>query len=174
MSAAEILLGTHVEIIVMHMVEDGIDTCYARNTDRPRCQTWVLVGIIRALDRQEVVVDTLEVESLPGIVNGRIGLQWHSLWIFGIAKHQTVVIHAGEKIPVDGVVTQAESFMTPDAAYVDEAMISGEPTPAMKKAGDNVLAGTIPSQGKLRMSQADWREHRPGTHHPHGSGGAGQ
>ena len=52
---------------------------------------------------------------------------------------------------MDGVVIQAVSFMTADAAYVDEAMISGEPTPAMKKAGDNVLAGTIPSQGKLRM-----------------------
>ena len=62
-----------------------------------------------------------------------------------------IEVRAGEKIPVDGVVTQAECFMTADAAYVDEAMISGEPTPAMKKAGDNVLAGTIPSQGKLRM-----------------------
>ncbi|MEE0993597.1 MAG: HAD-IC family P-type ATPase, partial [Prevotella sp.] len=62
-----------------------------------------------------------------------------------------IEVRAGEKIPVDGVVTQAKSFMTADAAYVDEAMISGEPTPAMKKAGDNVLAGTIPSQGKLRM-----------------------
>ena len=62
-----------------------------------------------------------------------------------------IEVRAGEKIPVDGVVTQAESFMTADAAYVDEAMISGEPTPAMKKVGDNVLAGTIPSQGKLRM-----------------------
>ena len=62
-----------------------------------------------------------------------------------------IEVRAGEKIPVDGVVTQAESFMTADAAYVDEAMISGEPTPAMKKAGDSVLAGTIPSQGKLRM-----------------------
>lgn len=62
-----------------------------------------------------------------------------------------IEVRAGEKIPVDGVLTQAESFMTADAAYVDEAMISGEPTPAMKKAGDNVLAGTIPSQGKLRM-----------------------
>ena len=62
-----------------------------------------------------------------------------------------IEVRSGEKIPVDGVVTQAESFMAADAAYVDEAMISGEPTPAMKKAGDNVLAGTIPSQGKLRM-----------------------
>lgn len=62
-----------------------------------------------------------------------------------------IEVRAGEKIPVDGVVTKAESFMTADAVYVDEAMISGEPTPAMKKVGDKVLAGTIPSQGKLRM-----------------------
>ena len=71
--------------------------------------------------------------------------------IFTIQPGDMIEVRAGEKIPVDGVVTQAESFMTADAAYVDEAMISGEPTPAMKKAGDNVLAGTIPSQGKLRM-----------------------
>ena len=60
-------------------------------------------------------------------------------------------VKAGEKIPVDGIVTHAESFMTPDAAYVDEAMISGEPTPAVKRAGDKVLAGTIPGQGLLRV-----------------------
>ena len=41
-------------------------------------------------------------------------------------------VRAGEKIPVDGSVTWAESFMTADAAYVDESMITGEPTPVMK------------------------------------------
>ena len=60
-------------------------------------------------------------------------------------------MRAGEKIPVDGTVTQAESFMTPDASYVDEAMISGEPAPVAKRTGDRVLAGTIPNQGRLRM-----------------------
>ncbi len=68
-----------------------------------------------------------------------------------IAYGDVIEVRAGEKIPVDGVVTQAESFMTPDAAYVDEAMITGEPTPAAKRVGDEVLAGTIPSQGKLRL-----------------------
>ena len=63
----------------------------------------------------------------------------------------TIEVRAGEKIPVDGTVIMAESLMTPDAAYIDESMISGEPSPAMKKAGDTVLAGTIPCQGKLRM-----------------------
>lgn len=60
-------------------------------------------------------------------------------------------VRAGEKIPVDGDVISAESFMSPTAAYVDESMITGEPTPAEKQAGAQVLAGTIPSQGKLRM-----------------------
>lgn len=60
-------------------------------------------------------------------------------------------VRAGEKIPVDGEVISAESFMSSTAAYVDESMITGEPTPAEKQAGAQVLAGTIPSQGKLRM-----------------------
>ncbi len=60
-------------------------------------------------------------------------------------------VGAGQKAPVDGVVTWAESFMTADAAYVDESMITGEPTPSEKKKGSQVLAGTIPSQGRLRM-----------------------
>lgn len=60
-------------------------------------------------------------------------------------------VRPGEKVPVDGEVTWAESFMTPDAAYVDESMITGEPSPAKKTAGSKVLAGTIPSQGKFRM-----------------------
>ena len=60
-------------------------------------------------------------------------------------------VRPGEKVPVDGEVVSAESFMTPDAAYVDESMITGEPTPAEKMKGSKVLAGTIPSQGKFRM-----------------------
>lgn len=60
-------------------------------------------------------------------------------------------VRPGEKVPVDGEIISAESFMTPDAAYVDESMITGEPTPAEKKKGSKVLAGTIPSQGKFRM-----------------------
>lgn len=68
-----------------------------------------------------------------------------------LEKGDIVEVHAGEKIPVDGEVTWASSFMTDDAAYVDESMITGEPTPAVKRVGDKVLAGTIPSQGRLRL-----------------------
>ena len=61
-------------------------------------------------------------------------------------------VHAGEKIPVDGRVTWATSFMNPDAAFVDESMITGEPTPVLKSSKQfRVLAGTIVQQGTLRM-----------------------
>ena len=68
-----------------------------------------------------------------------------------LEKGDLVEVHAGEKIPVDGEVTWATSFMTIDAAFIDESMITGEPTPAVKRVGDKVMAGTIPSQGKLRL-----------------------
>ena len=82
------------------------------------------------------------------IVNGDLISE---LPLSAIAYGDIIEVRAGEKIPVDGTVTQAESFMTPDAAYVDEAMISGEPAPVAKRTGDRVLAGTIPNQGRLRM-----------------------
>ncbi len=68
-----------------------------------------------------------------------------------ISVGDVVEVRPGERVPVDGEVVEAESFMTPDAAYVDESMITGEPTPVEKRRGARLLAGTIPSQGKLRM-----------------------
>ena len=60
-------------------------------------------------------------------------------------------VRAGEKIPVDGTVNWADSFMTSEGAYVDESMITGEPTPVLKKRFDKVLAGTVLQQGTLRF-----------------------
>ena len=79
------------------------------------------------------------------------GKETHDVPVSAIAVGDILEVRAGEKIPVDGIVVEAESFMTSDAAYVDEAMVSGEPTPVAKRRGDEVIAGTIPSQGKLRM-----------------------
>ena len=73
-------------------------------------------------------------------------------------------VRPGEKVPVDGEVVSAESFMTPDAAYVDESMITGEPTPAEKRKGSRVLAGTIPCQGKFRMRARQVGEHTALAH----------
>lgn len=76
-----------------------------------------------------------------------------------IAIGDVLEVRAGQKIPVDGVVTWAESPMTPHTAYVDEAMITGEPTPVAKQQGQRVLAGTIPSQGRLRLKAGQIGSH---------------
>ncbi len=68
-----------------------------------------------------------------------------------IALGDVIEVRAGEKIPVDGMVNYGESFMTPGSAYVDESMITGEPSPAAKRLGSSALAGTVVSQGKLRL-----------------------
>ena len=62
-----------------------------------------------------------------------------------------IEVRAGEKVPVDGVVTWATSFMTNDGAYIDEAMMTGEPTPVLKRSGADVLSGTMLVQGTLRF-----------------------
>ncbi len=76
---------------------------------------------------------------------------WEVVPLSTISIGDILEVRAGEKIPVDGSVTWAESFMTADAAYVDESMITGEPTPVMKKRFNKVLAGTIVQQGTLRF-----------------------
>lgn len=71
--------------------------------------------------------------------------------ISAIEVGDIIEVCPGEKVPVDGEVIWAESFMNPNASYIDESMITGEPTPVEKKKGAKVLAGTIPTQGKFRM-----------------------
>jgi Cu+-exporting ATPase len=51
-------------------------------------------------------------------------------------------VRPGEKVPVDGVVVSGSSA-------VDEAMVTGEPIPVEKHAGDRVIAGTVNGTGGL-------------------------
>ena len=55
-----------------------------------------------------------------------------------------VIVRAGEKIPVDGVVIEGQTS-------VDEAMITGESQPVEKKAGDAVIGATFNKFGSIRM-----------------------
>jgi Cu+-exporting ATPase len=55
-----------------------------------------------------------------------------------------VVIRPGEKIPVDAVVLSGSSA-------IDESMVTGEPMPAAKRAGDTVIGATINTTGSLRV-----------------------
>ncbi|MDQ9171599.1 heavy metal translocating P-type ATPase [Oxalobacteraceae bacterium R-40] len=53
-------------------------------------------------------------------------------------------IRPGEKVPVDGIVTEGESAL-------DESMLTGEPIPVTKRPGDKVIGATINSSGSLVM-----------------------
>ena len=53
-----------------------------------------------------------------------------------------VIVKPGEKVPVDGVVTEG-------ASAVNESMLTGEPIPVAKKPGDEVIGGTINTTGSI-------------------------
>jgi Cu+-exporting ATPase len=55
-----------------------------------------------------------------------------------------IAVKPGEKIHVDGLVMDGES-------YVDESMITGEPIPVLKRAGKNVVGGTLSKNDALKL-----------------------
>lgn len=61
-----------------------------------------------------------------------------------VKKGDILLVKPGEKVPVDGVVTEGTSS-------VDESMITGEPIPAEKVKGSKVTGGTINGHGFLKM-----------------------
>jgi len=64
--------------------------------------------------------------------------------IQAVLAGQLLLVKPGEKIPVDGLVKNGSS-------YVDESMISGEPVPVLKQAGEKVFAGTINQKGSFQF-----------------------
>ena len=61
-----------------------------------------------------------------------------------IAQGMQLIVKPGERIAVDGVVTEGSS-------YVDESMLSGEPVPVSKGQGCKVFAGTINQKGAFKF-----------------------
>ncbi|SMX24171.1 heavy metal translocating P-type ATPase [Boseongicola aestuarii] len=61
-----------------------------------------------------------------------------------VAVGDVVQLKPGARVPVDGVVVKGTSF-------VDEAMLSGEPVPVEKGAGDAVTGGTVNGAGLLEV-----------------------
>jgi Cu+-exporting ATPase len=66
-----------------------------------------------------------------------------------VAVGDELAIRPGEKIPVDAVVISGSSA-------VDESMVTGEPMPAVKRAGDGVIGATINGTGSLVSAPPRW------------------
>jgi Cu2+-exporting ATPase len=82
----------------------------------------------------------LQPNTVRAVVDGREV----ELPIAEVEVGQTLIVRPGEKIPVDGQVTDGESF-------VDESMITGEPLPVRKSTGEAVFAGTVNQRGSFRF-----------------------
>lgn len=80
----------------------------------------------------------------PKTVRAKVDGVEKELPIASVQPGYTIIVRPGEKIPVDGVVATGNS-------YVDESMISGEPVPVEKTAGEKVFAGTINQKGSFEF-----------------------
>jgi len=72
------------------------------------------------------------------------GVEEIEIKIEDVAVNDTVIVRPGEKIPVDGVITEGESS-------IDESMVTGESMPVSKKAGDKIIGATINQFGSFKF-----------------------
>jgi len=83
----------------------------------------------------------LQPQTVRVIINGTE----QEMPIESIVAGDVIVVRPGDKIAVDGVVNSGSSF-------VDESMITGEPVPVEKTAGEKVFAGTINQKGSFQFA----------------------
>lgn len=109
--------------------------------------TFILLGKFleeKAKSRTSSAIEglyNLKVNSVIRIENG----ETVSIDIEKVIVGDTLLIKAGERFPVDGIVLEGTST-------VDESMLSGEALPVEKQQGDSVRAGTLNQNGTIQMS----------------------
>ncbi|MCF6228833.1 MAG: HAD-IC family P-type ATPase, partial [Planctomycetes bacterium] len=81
-------------------------------------------------------------ELAPDTAKVRRGGEVVDVSVAELAAGDVCVVNAGERIPVDGEIVSGQ-------ADINEAMLTGEPVPVARHAGDSVSAGTIPTNGSL-------------------------
>ena len=70
--------------------------------------------------------------------------QEHEIAVEEIQKGDLLRVRPGEKVPIDGVIIDGKS-------NIDESMITGEPMPMAKQAGDKVMGATVNQTGSFLM-----------------------
>jgi Cu2+-exporting ATPase len=74
------------------------------------------------------------------VMNGTI----HDMPVSSLKTGDLVMIKPGEKVPLDGIVTEGES-------YVDESMLTGESKPVKKEKEDKVIGGAVNGNGSITI-----------------------
>lgn len=112
--------------------------------------TFVLTG--RVLEERAKHGTAAAIRSLMGLQpkTARLvsGGETTDVPISTLEKGDVIEVRPGDKMPVDGCVKEGE-------AYIDESMITGEPVPVKKAAGDKVFAGTVVKSGTMRFRAAE-------------------
>jgi len=96
-----------------------------------------------ALNRMSDAISSL-MKLAPNTAWRLVAGQAHEVSTSDIVVGDTVLVRPGGTIPVDGEVREGES-------YVNEAMLTGEPEPRRKLAGDKVTGGTVNGNGSLTI-----------------------
>lgn len=95
-----------------------------------------VAGASRALE--------LLVKMMPATAHHLVNGTVHDMPVSQLKINDLVLIKPGEKIPVDGIVTEGES-------YLDESMLTGESKPVKKEKSNKVIGGAINGNGSLTV-----------------------
>ncbi len=108
--------------------------------------TFVLTG--RALEEKAKNSTASAIRDLMGLAPKTAHLvsegNIQDVPIAALGKKDIIKVNAGEKIPVDGEITQGEAF-------IDQSMMTGEPIPVQGKIGDKVFAGMTLTKGSIEF-----------------------
>lgn len=150
------------------LMENGISN--ALKNKRPNADTLTLTSIAASLmlgnDKSALMITLLSdiaefmtiytMERTRASIKNMLSVTEEEVWkisedgslkkvsVDDIIKGDKVIIHTGEKICVDGDVETGE-------AIVDQASVTGEFVPAVKKTGDKVFAGTVVKSGNITV-----------------------
>ncbi|MES2814692.1 MAG: heavy metal translocating P-type ATPase, partial [Pseudomonadota bacterium] len=108
--------------------------------------TLILLGRLleaRAKGRSSKAIERL-VGLQPAIAHLRREAQVRDIPVAEVRPGDLLELRPGERVPVDGKVAEGSS-------WIDESMVTGEPLPVEKHAGDRVIGGTVNQTGALVM-----------------------